>query len=264
VLACLLLAGCGRIGLDQQGDAGSSPDGRDTVPDVGRTTDASSADAPMPGGLPSLWYRMNEGSGTVIHDEVGGHDAMLTGIYAWTQEGLSFTAGAGQTSMMPAEFRTYPLTVSAWLTPGARADEGASAYGLQPFPPNAVSNDVAGVGGFGMGVNVWTDGTPGSSLRAGWANPTVAATFAAGTRYHVVLAYSASRTVSIYVDGALLATRGTAAADKTLGVLFVGAHNLDTGYASKRFFVGDIDDVRVYTSLLDASSIAALHDAGPL
>jgi hypothetical protein len=166
--------------------------------------------------------------------------------------------------MLPAEFRTYPLTVSAWLTPAARADQGASSYGLTPFPANAISNDVAGVGGFGMGINVWTDGMPGSSLRVGWVNPTVPATFNAGTRYHVVLAYSPSRMVSVYVGGTLLTMRGTANADMTQGALFVGAHNLDTGYGTKRFNIGEIDDVRIYTTLLDAPTVAALHDAGPL
>jgi hypothetical protein len=35
---------------------------------------------------------------------------------------------------------------------------------LVPFPANALSDDVPGVGGYGMGLNVWGDGHGGSAL----------------------------------------------------------------------------------------------------
>jgi hypothetical protein len=39
-------------------------------------------------------------------------------------------------------------------------DEEAAAHALRPYPPNAVSGDVPGLGGYGLGLDVWVDGLP--------------------------------------------------------------------------------------------------------
>jgi hypothetical protein len=41
---------------------------------------------------------------------------------------------------------------------------GVNQFALWPFPANAFSSDIPGVGGYAIGINVWTDGTGGSDL----------------------------------------------------------------------------------------------------
>lgn len=252
----LMLAACGRVQFDPRSDGAAGSDVASA--DVG-------VDGPLAGGQPDIWYRFDEGSGTVLGDSgLGGHDAALTGTFTWTAGAIHFTQGLATTAPLPGTFRIYPLTVAAWMVPDARTDQTSNAYSLTPFPANAVSNDTGGVGGFGMGANVWTDGTPGSSLRVGWVAPTVAATFTAGQLVHVALAYTTAGNVSIYVNGVLLTSRGTAVADGMMAALYIGAHNLDVGYGTKRFYAGTIDDVRIYRRLLTANEVAGMFTAGPL
>ena len=67
----------------------------------------------------------------------------------------------------------------------------------------------------------------------------------------------------IFIDGVNVASRGTAADDGLTSPLYVGAHNADTGYGTKRFFSGEIDDVRIYRRLLSPQDIADIYAQGP-
>jgi len=166
------------------------------------------------------------------------------------------------------------VTITAWLTPAARADEQAPAYALQPYPPNAVSGDVPSLGGYALGLDVWVDGLPpGVSSQAGLAVETGAGAavafhslpgaFAPGVR-HLVASVVDAASATLYVDGTLFAptTADTPPADSPTP-LHLGCHNDDTGYATKRFFKGAMRDVRIYRRLLTPADIAALYGDGP-
>jgi hypothetical protein len=244
VVVIVALSGCGRIGFDNLVDA----------------------TATLPGGVPAIWYRTDETSGTILHDSgLQGADASLTGTFAFTGTGVSFPAAAGyaMTAPLPGVFRTYPLTISVWARPAPRSDETANTFALLPFPPDAVSNDVPGFGGAGVGVDVWTDGVPGSHAYVDSGGDYEGAPFVANQRYHLVAVYDGTQ-ASLYVDGALATGLTTTALDGAAANLFVGAHNLDTGYGSKRFFVGELSDVRVFTAALSAQDVAQLHALGAI
>lgn len=241
--ALLVLAGCGRLGYSDVPDA----PGIDAV------------ELPEP----ALWFPLDEGSGLIVRDRAPGkHDATLTGQYQWTATALHFTQGDAATAMLGGEFRTLPLTLSVWLTADVRTDQLSTQYAILPYPPNAISNDRVTEGGLGAGINVWTDGTPGSDLHIGAVDGQIPG-FAAGTRYHVVVVYDYFAT-TVYVDGQQHSVHPIANfANGQPAVLHVGEHNDDVMYGTKRFFIGEIDDVRIYRDSLSDVQVRVLFTAGP-
>ncbi len=172
----------------------------------------------------------------------------------------------GSTTVAPG-LRQAPVSFTAWLAPNARGDETSNGYAITPFPPNAVSGDAAGAYGFGLGLNVWTDGQAGSALAAedvGYQFPNVGNTeFLASTEYFVAVAIDTSNAL-VYVDGqevgqATPSTPGPAA----MTTLWLGVHNGDVAYGSKRYYLGRMRDVRVYKRVLSAGDVATLYADGP-
>jgi hypothetical protein len=217
------------------------------------------------------WYLLSETSGNTAHDSTANHyDVKLTNV-TW---GLGATFGAapgnstsGGSVAVAAGLRQAPVSFTAWLAPNARGDETSNSYSITPFPPNAVSGDAAGSFGFGLGLNVWTDGTAGSALaveNVGYAFPNVGGTqFLAATEYFVAAAIDAT-SAQMYVDGQPVAqatpTTPGATAQTTL---WLGLHNADTAYGTKRFYVGRMRDVRVYKRVLTPTEVATLYASGP-
>jgi hypothetical protein len=261
-------------------DAGdASPPVEAGVEDASPPVDAGVPDAdaaPPPDLTPDFaWYRLDETSGTVAHDSSPNHYDIpgLAGV-RWGDGATFDGANVCGRIDVDASFRTPPVTITAWLTPAARADEGAPAYGLQPFPPNAVSGDVPGLGGFGIGADVWTDGLPpgtltraalgiesGVGVTTGFHSLPVPFTPSAR---HFVAAVEDTGSVTVYVDGAVLAASSSNLPPPVSPTpLHLGCHNDDTGYASTRFFKGTIRDARIFKSLLTTRQIAALYQSGP-
>jgi hypothetical protein len=186
-----------------------------------------------------------------------------------------------------ASYRSPPVTFSAWLIPQARADVTANVHGLLPYPANALGDDEPGQFGYGIGLNVWTDGDGGSALAAedvdtcqnvgALPQPCVvksnmgdAGPFLAGHEYFVVTAIgSAANDAStppaeVYVNGALFAETVAAIPGNSIQpTLYLGCHNTDIGYGSKRVFAGRIRDARVYKRQLGPAEVAQLYADGP-
>jgi hypothetical protein len=87
--------------------------------------------------------------------------------------------------------------------------------------------------------------------------------FASGIEYLVTITVDASQVAHAYVNGAAYAdaTAGALQADATQ--FWLGRHNDDTSYATKRFFDGGIRDVRVYKRVLAPAEVATLYASGP-
>jgi hypothetical protein len=86
----------------------------------------------------------------------------LTGV-TWASGATFDGTGGGGSVVVDPSYRTPPLTITAWLRPALRSD-GTSPFGvLQPYPPNAFSNDQPGLYGYGIGVNVWSLADAGSA-----------------------------------------------------------------------------------------------------
>jgi hypothetical protein len=253
-LAAIAVLGCGARSelLDASGRAPS------TQADAGVDADVTPDFA---------WYRLDETSGTVAHDS-SPHKYDIPGLDGVTWgDGATFDGATvcGRTVVDPS-FRTPPISITAWMSAAVRADEAAPVYSLFPYPPNAVSGDVPGSGGYGIGLDVWTmtalaieSGVGGDSGFHSMSVP-----FGAGER-HLFAAVTDAAMVTVYVDGAAFAqTSANIPPGGSPTPLHLGCHNDDTGYATKRFFKGNLRDVRIFQKLLTPQQVGALYQAGPV
>jgi len=251
------------------GSGGSSGSSSGSSSSSGGPTDATT-DAPVVAPPEFAWYKLDETTGNTAHDSTANHYDVQLQHVTWNT-GANFTLPTGGMSnggsaTVGAGLRQAPVSFTAWLAPGSRPDETSNNYSITPFPPNAVSGDVAGQYGFGIGLDVWTDGGGGSALaveNVGYTFPNTGGTqFTAGTEYFV--AATIGSTANVYVDGNPVGTMtpmtpGLAA----MTTLSLGLHNTDTGYGTKRFYVGRMRDVRVYKRELTAQEVSTLYADGP-
>jgi len=276
---------------EEGAEASPATDGGQAIPDSGSPTfDApglfeGSADGPTPppgddAALDAavtttpppdfIWYRLDETSGTTAHDSSGNHYDMtnLTGVVWGAGATFDGTSVCGSTTVGQAS-RTAPITMTVWLAADPRDDETTTGYALTPFPPNAFCGDSPSLGGFGIGLNVWTDGMPGNGLALETGvNQSVAfdtlAGVQAGVEYFVALVVGPT-SADIYMNASVWATvTANTPATVTPAPLHLGCTNDDTGYLTKRFFKGRIRDARMYTRLLGAPEIAQLFANGPV
>jgi predicted small lipoprotein YifL len=216
-----------------------------------------------------VWYRLDETSGTTAHDSSPNHYDItnLTGV-AWNQGAVFDGATVCGSTEVGAAFRTAPVTMTVWLTADDRDDETSTNHALTPFPPNAFSGDAPSLGGFAIGGNVWTDGTPGNGMALETGEDAAIAFDSipgidAGTEYLAALVIGPF-TADFFVNGALWATvQADTPYAETPAPLHLGCHNDDTGYLTKRFFKGRLRDARIYTRLLEVDEIAQLYANGP-
>ena len=222
--------------------------------------------APAPVGPPDFaWYLLSETSGVTAHDSTANHYDVtnLTGV-TWGQ-GASFDGtGGGGSVVVAAGLRQAPVSVTAWLAPFSRVDEGANSHGLTPFPPSALSGDAPGQFGYGIGLDVWSGGSALAVEDVGYTFQGVAgAPFAAGTEYFVA-ATIGTTTAIVYVDGQYVGQAAPMVPGATPATtLSLGVHNQDPAYGTKRFYAGRMRDLRVYKRVLTAGDVAMLHAAGP-
>ena len=233
-----------------------------------------------------IWYVLDETSGAVAHDSsTHRYDITnLTGVTWASGANFEGTQGGGSVAV-DTDYRSPPITLSAWLMPKARSDHASTQYVFEPYPTNAIGDDDPGQSGFGLGLNVWTDGGGGAALAAEdvdacvfssarfmqpcLAHQSVGSTvdFVAGQEYFVAVTIGASGgttiPATIYVDGAPfdVSSAGVLSAGPT--TIWLGEHNDDGGYGTRRFFAGRIRDVRVYKRALEASEVQELYTAGP-
>ena len=260
---------------DDSGNAGTdsgSGGGSDSGSSSGGGANDAAPDAPTVVAPPEFaWYLLNETMGATAHDSTANHyDVQLQNV-TW---GLGATFGvppgaspSGGFTTVAAGLRQAPVSFTAWLAPSARGDETSTSYAITPFPPNAISGDAAGFYGFGLGLNVWTDGQAGSALaveNVGYDFPNVGTTeFLASTEYFVAATIGATA-AEVYVDGQSVGTATpTAPGAATTTTLWLGLHNDDTAYGTKRYYLGRMRDVRVYKRVLSASDVATLYADGP-
>lgn len=284
------------------GHAGADA-GADASDGGGSSDAASGSDASGPA-FPTVppdfvWYVLDETQGTTATDSSPNHYDItnLAGV-TWS-EGANFDgmSGGGFTRVAPS-VRVPPISMSAWLKPASRADSNADkGYSLVPYPANALSDDIPSVGGYALGLNVWTNGTPGSALavegvdsckQAGLcaANSTQNAAdstggpacvsasscnqgFTAGVEYFVAVAVGPADAAGyaqahVYVNGKLF-DESTAYVPpaSTQAPLYLGVCNLDTAYSTQRVYDGRIRDVRIYSRQLGGAEVAQMYVNGP-
>jgi hypothetical protein len=236
-----------------------------------RTVSGGPSDAALPDIVPDFaWYKLDETSGTVAHDSSGNHyDVWITNV-TWASGAIFDGSSTCGVVNVAESFRQPPVTITAWLSPTAREDQSANGYALTPFPPNAVSGDYPGAGGYGVGLDIWTDGDAGSALAvetghsADIAFHSLGGKYADGERRFLALVVG-SADATIYVDGKqTTTTTDNITPSVTPTPLHLGCHNDDTGYGTKRFFKGIMQDARIYKRVLAPSEIAQLFTNGPV
>jgi hypothetical protein len=277
------------MGCSSGGSSGTDS-GSDASGDAESTVDAAAS--------PFVWYVLDETSGTTAHDSSSHHFDIDVPDITWNQGGIfDGMTTCGYTAVSP-QYGEPPITISAWLTPGARIDL-PNGYALQPYPPNVLSDDIPGVGGYAIGLNVWSTGSAvaaegvlpcigigafcaansiqnAASADAGGTGFSCTSPsscnqgFMAGTEYFVTLtvdapAAGATTTVGqVYVNGALFDQNAAGIAfAESMPTLYLGCQNLDTGYGTTRFFDGRIRDVRAYLRQLTADEVKELYVSGP-
>ena len=154
-----------------------------------------------------------------------------------------------------------PLTIEGWVKPEAHAT-GSIA---DPLPTNVISNDRVNFGGHGFGVHIYPDGSKLNigvqSVEADFRTiPDV--TFAPAEWAHIAVVYSPGQ-AKTYVNGQLRDTFNyTQAAMEGNQVVRIGRHNDDTGFGTRRFFKGAIDELSLYNMAFTDAAINAIYSAG--
>ncbi|UVS81642.1 LamG-like jellyroll fold domain-containing protein [Actinokineospora sp. UTMC 2448] len=202
---------------------------------------------PAPG-APVASYNFDEGAGSVLGDRSGNANHGAVAGAAWvagrTGGALSFDGVDDMVTVAdtPALRATTALTVSAWVRPTGGADwrtvvmkERAGGLSYALYSDNAAGRP-AGYGRVGA-VDVAVTG-PSALPTATWT--------------HLAMTYDGSA-LRLYVDGVLVSTEiiGGSLATST------GALRLGGNAVWGEYFVGAMDDVRVYNRTLTAAEIAA-------
>lgn len=171
-----------------------------------------------------------------------------------------------------------PLTIEAWVKPELRDDQDYSRPYYYPalntvYPSNAVSGEASdhtfpygslGPAGHGFGLNVWDGGSElvvQDHINNFRAIPGV--TFEAGQWYHIAVVYDADYSnnagnIKTYVNGQLVDDFSFDPANYVLdgsSRARIGRHSDDTTLATKRFFKGEIVNVRLWNLALSKETV---------
>lgn len=209
------------------------------------------------------WWKLNETSGTVAADSSGNNrHATVTGP-SWNDGLTSDGTGNGiAVATVGVNIRTQPVSYSLWFTPVTRSNQSSGL--VQPFPPNVLSNDIFGLGGIGIGINVRdTYGGNNTVIAAYFYNSELPAYISSGVRRHFAVVGDATSS-KLYIDGNLISTSSSLQNfASSSGTLRFNYTNEDTNYQQNRFSKGTLRDVRVYKRALTAGEVQNTFLQGP-
>jgi hypothetical protein len=208
---------------------------------------------------PLAYWPLNESSGTIAYDTIGGYNGTYNGSVTQGQPGVPFSGfGSSSDSVLFDGVSAYvdipegPFNITSGIT--VMAWENITAHG-----------NFAGV--FGHGDSSWRmsnngSGQPGAS--DGSAGDATSGTSITDGNWHLVAyTYTGDLGVpnngSLYVDGALVASDevSTTPAGNTLDVWIGGAPD----YATARLVPGSIAHAAIFTQALSSNQIQDLYFA---
>ncbi len=227
------------------------------------------ASAPLIADVPTdglrLWYKLDETTGSVVHDSSGnGFNGTKAWDVAWDNGSAKFTVDYStliQVTDATAAFSTVTknLSISLWVKDGPSTDgsqwlyksnvqgtSGATAYG-------SIYTEYPSYGGswwnMGLGNKVVTWGAGETGFEA-WHNYTIVRDGDAGT-------------VTLYMDGVVKAVDGSYTKLNTAA--YTGITSFTIGGSSGSFytFFGNMHDFMVYDTALTADDAAAIYAATP-
>jgi hypothetical protein len=201
---------------------------------------------PPPAGLVAA-YGFEEPTGTTATDSAGTNTGTINGATRTTSgkngSALTFNGTTNTVTIPDANplDLTTGMTLEAWVKPTASANWRTIL--LKEQPGDLVYGLYASQGAGEIGGHIFTT----SDL---WTNTTSALPLNAWS--HVSATYDGT-TLRLYLNGSQVATRAIAGPIKTsTGVLRIGGNAIWGEY-----FVGTIDDVRVYNRALTAAEVVA-------
>jgi parallel beta-helix repeat protein len=193
-------------------------------------------------------WRFDEGSGTVAYDSSGnGHDGTIYGSPSWVPgvvgsalefDGTDDYVGTGESLLN----NMSEFTLACWVSAG---NPRSSRIGL------IGQNDLIEMGFMGGNAEMWTDRT--STTTTQW-------NFEDYTWHHITVSGDVTNT-KVYLDGELAVTgRGSANYGTSRFPVNIGGGVWD---ASGNWFLGQIDDVRIYNhALSEIEILTAMKGAG--
>jgi hypothetical protein len=209
------------------------------------------ARADLNDGLVAYW-NFDEGSGTILHDSVGGYNGTINGEAAWTAgvsgSALHFDGSNDYVQVASPVQSEPPYTVCAWVKPTSFGNRYVISNGGQTASAHGFCTMIypSGLWQFGGSrADGWGGGANATAQSGAWQ-------FVCGTWDGGL----ASDSIKIYLNGELIACA-------TVGPWGSGsAQNLRIGAPSNVlawFFQGDIDEVRIYDRALPADEVHQLY-----
>jgi len=205
---------------------------------------------------PTVWWRLDEASGTVLKDAMGGPDGTYTAGAVKGQPSL--VAGGGSAVDLPttSDYGTIPdsaltsitaaITLEAWCRVKVLPTNAPSLtiYILQKGSGYQIRMDDFGSGAI-FSIFLWDP-----ALAVHGASSSAAQGPKVGQVYHVVGTYDGAN-VCLYLNGALVTT------SPWVGTIVDNANGLSVGPGPIL-----IDEVAVYNYALSAARILAHYNAG--
>lgn len=153
----------------------------------------------------------------------------------------NYAVNAGSTALL-----TFPLTVEAWVRPMLRSD----GVFISQYPNNVVSDDNPGLYGHGFGATILSSAS-GVTVEYHNGFRYLPYTMTSGQWYHIAVVYTYGN-VKTYVGTTLIDNYSFAQASPLTGasLINIGKHNDDLAYSTRRFFSGDIDELRIWNRAL--------------
>lgn len=207
---------------------------------------------------PDVYFRLDEtGSGPFV-DIANGHNATPNGTIVTQASLLSldpdasakFDWGAGtlQHAATTYNLSQRPLTVEAWVNPGALDGQGQGSQIIVSCGPT---------GGWAVEIQD-ADGTYTLTYETvAFYNFTSSVKAAVGVTHHIVFVLQTGNTIDFYLNGSFQQTIATAALAATTNKLCIGRKD---GFANG-FPRSTIDEVAIYKSALTYERIRAHYDA---
>ena len=200
-----------------------------------------------------LQYKFDEGSGSTVIDSSGnGYNGTFEAIPAWVTgvsgtaasfNGVSSFVSTGQTGLLND---MTAFTITCWLTGDFSTADRSGIVGQNDCIEYAMASANT--------LEIWTPG--GGMLNYLWP-------YGAEDGWHQVTAVGDGTSLTLYVDGRVVATGGTAldeedengygAAEYPVNIAGGGISD-----AEGNFLEADIDDVRIYNRALTPAEVAGL------
>lgn len=213
---------------------------------------------PSPPSFPTTdlvaYYRLDEGTGTNLADQVGSNDGSRISA-VWTTSGknndcLSFGNEKYATLPHVADVTSFTssFSISLWVYPTDVAGEqfmlqkGLFPYNYRIDFPNSKFNFAGGING-------------------SWNTTLSTSTYALNTWYHVVAVYDSTSGVGkkLYVNGSVVATNTlTGTLTTSTNDVMVGKYSVSSGYD----YSGKLDEFAFWDRPLTSTEVGVIYNSG--